>query len=340
MEALTRRLRKAYRWLDEHTCRIPSLIGKAVESFGDTRGAEAAAGMAYYTFFSLFPLLLALIAGGSYFLEQERVYQEVLSLAREAFPLAQELIESNIQRVLELRGTVGLIGLVAALWSASGVFTILSRNINRAWPRADRRNFLQQRLVALAMIVALTVPLSLSFIASTVFNLLPQWEVPILGDLSVYDSLLWKVLSNFIPWAITFLLFLALYRWVPKTEVDWPAAFWAALVVALAWQGGSYAFSWYLGSGLVRYELVYGSLGVVAALLFWIYVSSWIILFGAHLSAAVARWREPAPEKGGPSLPEEWLPLQRILQERCGLSRREAGRILQDALGEAEGSDQ
>jgi membrane protein len=72
-------------------------------------------------------------------------------------------------------------------------------------------------------------------------------------------------------------------------EVKWSAAFWAALVVAVAWELAANAFAWYVGSGLARYRVVYGSLGTVVALLFWIYLSAWIIIFGAHLSAAVSR---------------------------------------------------
>jgi len=81
---------------------------------------------------------------------------------------------------------------------------------------------------------------------------------------------------------------MALYRWVPNAKVRWSAAFWAALVVALVLEIAANAFAWYLSSGLARYRIVYGSLATVVALLFWIYLSGWIIIFGAHLSAAIA----------------------------------------------------
>ncbi len=76
---------------------------------------------------------------------------------------------------------------------------------------------------------------------------------------------------------------------MPNTEVKRRAAFWGALVAALAWEVAANGLAWYLKSGLVQYELVYGSLGAVVALMFWIYLSSWITLFGAHLSAAIAQ---------------------------------------------------
>jgi membrane protein len=60
-------------------------------------------------------------------------------------------------------------------------------------------------------------------------------------------------------------------------------------VTALAWEIAASAFTWFLSSGLASYQLVYGSLGTVVALMVWIYVGSSIILFGAHLSAAITQ---------------------------------------------------
>jgi membrane protein len=73
--------------------------------------------------------------------------------------------------------------------------------------------------------------------------------------------------------------------------VRWWEAFWGALVATLAGEIATRGFTWYLSSGIVQYELVYGSLGAIVALMLWIYIGGWIVLFGAHLSAAVARGR-------------------------------------------------
>jgi membrane protein len=133
------------------------------------------------------------------------------------------------------------------------------------------------------------VLLLVSLLSSTVLNLLARFQVPVVDLQFLYGTPLWTALSDLVPLLFTFLLFLALYRWVPDVEVEWRAALWAALIIALAWETAANAFTWYLGSGLARYRIVYGSLGTVVALMFWIYLSSWIILFGAHLSAAVSR---------------------------------------------------
>jgi membrane protein len=253
------------------------------------RATQAAAGLAYYTFFSLFPLLLVLVAIYSFFLEGDQAYQETIHFIRNALPASQSLIEQNVQRVLELRGRVSLIGVIGLLWSASGAFTILAHNINLAWHTAESRNFLEKRLVALGMVGAIFLLLWLSLMGTTLEQLLPRLEIPLFGGVAIYDTLLWSVTIQVLPWIFSMLMFFALYRWVPNTDVHWRAALSGAAVAGLGWELAKNGFTWYVSSGLVRYRLVYGSLGTVVALLFWIYLSGMVALFGAHLSAAVDR---------------------------------------------------
>lgn len=273
------------------------IVRQAIESFGQARSAQSAAGMAYYAFFSLFPLTLFLVAvsSGIFFQDRQRAVEQVISLIRQAIPVSPGLIRNNIEQVLRARGTVGVIGAIGTLWSATGFFSILSANINRAWPEAEPRNFLEQRLVALSMIAILVVLLALSLASTAVLNVLSPWQIPGLESLFLRETLLWRIVTSLVPWIFAFLLFLALYRWAPNTAVSWRAAGWAALIVSLVWQVAASTFAWYVSSGLARYQLVYGSLGTIIALLFWIYLTSWFTLFGAHLSAAIAR----RPAAGG-----------------------------------------
>jgi membrane protein len=234
---------------------------------------------------------LALVAVGGYFLQQPKVYGEVVSVLSRFFPTSYTFISDNLQNIIKARGALGAIGIIGAIWSGTNVFSVLSNNIDQAWKDAEKRNLLQSRLVALGMAGVLAVLLVLSIAGSTMVNVLSTIQVPLLQRLSVHSTPLWMAASTVIPWMLTFLLFLALYWWVPTAKVKFSAAFWAALVVTVAWEVASALFADYVSSGLARYQVVYGSLGSVAALMFWIYISSWIILFGAHLSAAIAQRR-------------------------------------------------
>jgi membrane protein len=287
MKKLKQTTQTIYQWANKRTGGLVDLLGKAFQHFSEVRAREAAAGLAYYALFSLFPLLLILVAVGSFFLKSEQAFQEAVTFVTEAIPVSRTLIERNVSRVLERRGTIGVIGVIGLLWSSSGFFTLLVRNIGRAWPESEPRGFLRQRLVALTMVGTLALLLILSLLSTTLLNVLPRLEIPLRGGISIYQTTLWRLLSNLIPWFLVFALFLALYRWVPNGAVSWTAAFWGAVLAAIAWEAASSIFAWYLGTGLIQYELIYGSLGTVVALMIWIYISNLIILFGAHLSAAI-----------------------------------------------------
>jgi membrane protein len=281
-----------YEWANDASGGRLQVLRRTFEQFGEARAAQAAAAMAYYAMFSLFPLLLALVAAVGFFVAGERARQEVIGFVETAIPVSRGLISRNVRNVLELRGAVGIVGLVGLLWSASGMFTVLAHNVNRAWPGAEPRSFLGRRLVGLAMVGSLALLLGLSLMSSAVLNLLPRLRVPLWNGVSVYETALWEVVSRLVPWLFTFLLFFGLYLWVPSVAVERRAAFWGAVAAAIAWELVKNGFVLYLGSGLVQYELVYGSLGAVVALMLWNYLGSWIALFGAHLSAAIAGYLE------------------------------------------------
>lgn len=87
-----------------------------------------AAGIAYYAFFSMFPLILGLIAILGLFLEPLQVQQRLLDMTLQVFPASADLVAKNIQGVVVSRGRIGIISLVALLWSAMAVFSASSHS--------------------------------------------------------------------------------------------------------------------------------------------------------------------------------------------------------------------
>jgi len=265
------------------------ILNHAVKTFTEKQAAQASAGLAYYTLFSIFPLLLVFVAGGSYFLDSHQVFDTVTQFVQQALPISKQVINENLSEILEERGTAGIISILTLLWSASGMFTSLAYNINLAWPRASRRNFLQNRLIGLWMILGLIGLIVLSLLLSWITNRLPFMDI---NHASPSDLILLRLLSGFGSWLMIFLLFLTLYHWIPTLRVRWSATVWGALIASLAWKLVAAGFSWYLDSSFGQYQLVYGSLGAIVAFLFLIYIISLITLFGAHLSAAIEGWEK------------------------------------------------
>ncbi len=287
--------RQVIQFLDRSSGGVFGILFDTVTGFSKSRGPEAAASITYFFLFSIFPLLLSVVSIGSYFLEVGQIRLQVVRIVHAIVPVEPELIVQNIEEVLESRGAFGFIGVIGLVWSASAAFTILFRNINRAWVRAEPLNVLLTRLVGVLFIFGIVLLLVLVRFASAAVNLLPALGIEFTEGF--YDTYLWLAISSLIPLLLTFLMFLGLYRWIPNTKVRWSEAFWGALLVAIGWELSTNIFTLILSAGILEYQVVYGSLGTMIALLFWLYINVMIILFGAHLSANIARHQRPPPQK-------------------------------------------
>src|SRR5687768_15216363 len=149
------------------------ILQTALRTFTEKQAAQASAGLAYYTFFSIFPLMLVFIAGGSYFLDSHQVFSTVTQFIQQALPISRQIINENLEEILEARGAAGLVSLLILLWSASGMFTNVASKSSLAWPRARRRSFSQGRMVGLWMVVGLIGMIALSIARSWMSPRLP-----------------------------------------------------------------------------------------------------------------------------------------------------------------------
>lgn len=257
--------------------------------------------MAFYALFSLFPLLILLVVIASFFLLSPQAYDTAIRLLGQFVPVSRSAIRDIISGVLEQRSAVTLLGLVGLAFSASSLFSAVATNINRAWPTARRRRFFRRQLTALAVVGLVVVLLVLSIFVRVAVRLIVFYgrlgpgSLPILGWIPVLQTWLLAGISGVVRWVLACLIFLAIYRWVPRTRVPWSSALWAALVAGSAWELAAFLFTWYLGAGLVQYELIYGSLGAIITLMVWFYLTALILLFGAHLSSAITEYLSLRP---------------------------------------------
>ncbi|MCJ7548999.1 MAG: YihY/virulence factor BrkB family protein [Anaerolineae bacterium] len=281
-------LTQTCRTLDRRSRGGLGVLRRAGQGYAKAQAAQAAAALAYYVFFSLFPLLFILVYPATFIwnLGTEQAFESAVEFISQAIPVSQELIRDSLERIIDRRGTVGLIGLVGALWSSSSAFTILTHDINEAFHGALARGVVKKRLMGILMVVAIVLLLLLSLGTTAMLRVLSQMPL-VPQNLIFLETVVWATLLRVIPLMSSFLLFLALFQWVPAKRVHWRAALSGAGLAALAWELAKSLFSWYLASGLASYTIIYGSLSSVIVLLFWIYISATIALFGAHLTAAM-----------------------------------------------------
>ena len=278
------------------------ILKAAIKNFQKKGAARGAAGMAYYTLLSFFPLLIVLVTIGSYFVDGGEASSKVAQMIISVIPVSQQFVELNIQRIQVLRNSIGAASLIVFIWSGSNAFSMMVHNITSAWPETEQRTFFQKRLFGLAMVVLIILLLFVLMLSSTLLNALVKFRTSIPGLELLLDSWLWHFGARLMYWAVPFLFFYSLYRIIPMGRVPIKAAGFSALGITLLWRFASSIFQWYLGSGFARYELIFGSLNAVVVLLFWIYISTMIMFFGAHLCAA-SSGKVPIENGNGAILP-------------------------------------
>lgn len=272
------------------------MLRQVAQKVGQADVIQVAASMAFYTIFSLFPLILLLISIGSLILKDRGTVEQILQFVSETLPGTQFVVNENIANIVEQRGTIGLVGFVTLLWSASNVFTILSAHINSAWPGSGKRNFLEKRLVGLGIVIAIVIAL-IGYILGIGFLQLLVWlRVLRLGDTDLMDIQAWGWVWSLLSWLLVFILLSGIYRWVPKIHVPRKAALTSGLIVTLVLLALSRILTGLLTLIIQRYELVYGSLSAFVAFMFYIYLTNLVVLIGAHLSATFASYIRQVPE--------------------------------------------
>ena len=296
-------LRQMYHRLNLATRGGLGILALSVERFSEARAAATAASLAYYALFSIFPFFLVLIASVSFILQEETVLSQVAEVIGNFLPVSESLIEDNLRTILALRGPVRIIGLIGLLWAGAGVFSSLFFNVSLAWPDTKPSTFIRNRLAGLSIVTLVIAFLSLYMFFSTVSNLLSSFDVSQFNFISLEFFPVQSFITHFFAWLAKVFAFFILYLWAPNTKVPWRPALIGAMVAALGFDLVTAGFTWYLTSGIADYELVYGSLGTIVALMLWFYIISVVILYGAHLGGAITSYQpESEVEAADPSL--------------------------------------
>ncbi len=277
-----------------------------VRKFGDDQGGRLAALVAYYAFFSLFPLLLVFFTVLGFVLQgdphlQDTVKNGVLG----QFPI----IGNDLKRIGGLHGaTIALvIGIVTSLLSGLGVTQAAQNAFDTVWavPFKDRPNFFHSRVRGLALLVLLGVLFLLATLASGLVT----------GGVGGPVA---KVFGILISLLLNFALFLAAFRFMTSRAVA-TRCLWTGVVVAgVFWEILQVVGGYYIGHVLKHTSSTYGLFGLVIALLVWLHLGAQLTLYAAEVNVVVARRLWPRSLFGPPTVPadEETLRALAKVEER------------------------
>ena len=252
---------------------------------GKDNGIHMAAAVSYYGFLSLFPLLLGLIGLLGLFLPSQEIQQRILSLVQENLPKASDIIITNIQNVIHFRGTLGIIAIVGLLWSGSGATAALDSAINRAWHIPQMLRFYVRKPREIGLTIGAGLLLFLSIGTSYVSSVVRPKNWPIIGAYIAQFG------SRTIAFLLIFTVFLILFKLIPNTRTYWRDVWPGALFTALFFEIGRSLFVYYINH-YANYQLVYGAIGSIVAIMIWIYYSAIVLILGAEFTAEYIRtWR-------------------------------------------------
>ncbi len=287
------------------------LARRSAEEFADDNCTQMAAAISYYVLFSLFPLLIFLVGVMGIIIQGSALQEDIVDAVLDFIPLTEDEGRDDVSGAVEGvagvgSGALGIFGLIGMAWSGSNMFGVIRRSINTAYDLEQHRPFVQQKLLDLAMVPAMGIFFLTSIFATTFLRAVRQFsgDLAVLGEVAETAGPGWDAASYLIPFALSFVAFVVMYWVIPATNVR-PRDVWpGALVAAALFEVGKTGFAFYL-ENFGNYDIGYGSLGAVAAFLFWVYISAIILLLGAEVASEYPRVMRGDYDdiKPGPKIP-------------------------------------
>ena len=245
-----------------------------------------AAAMSYYAIFSLFPLLLVTVAVIGYILPTSPFLTHLEELIHLYVPGSADFLVSNLQDLIEVRGQVGLVGVVSLLWISSAVFAIMTRSLNVIWGCTDSGSVLRTRIIGILSVLLFGFLGLLSLAISAALQIFRAYEAELateLGIIALSDTFLWRWVPVLLSLAMIFVIFVGFYRFFPARRNSFSEVWPGAVLGAVAFEAAKTAFITYLGSTPPQ-RIIHGSLTAMVVLMLWLYIGMLIILLGAEFN--------------------------------------------------------
>jgi membrane protein len=297
------------------------MLKESYREWSEDKASRLAAALAYYTAFSVAPLLLIAISiAGLVFgrtAAEGQVYGQLQGLLG---PDAAATIQTAIAQSESTGASTisALIGLAMLVWSASNVFSQLQDALNTIWevqpdPNAGMTATVKRRVLSMTMVLGIGFLLLVSLVLSAGLSVVGN----LVQELLPGGPFLWQIVNFGVSFGVVTLLFAAIYKVLPDVEIAWSDVWIGAAVTALLFTIGKLLIGLYLGYATVG--STFGAAGSLLVFLVWVYYSAQILFFGAELTQVYAR------RYGSRITPSEGaVPLTEEARAKQGISRRES----------------
>lgn len=266
-------------------------LKESFSGFSDHKVTKLSASLAYYTLFSLGPLLIVIIFIAGKFLGEEAVQGGIYSQMKSFIGAnAAEQIQTIIKNaaINGKSGIAAVIGVITLLIGATTVFGEIQDSINSIWgvkakPKAGIMKLVMTRLLSFGLIASLgfllLVSLAVTAVVETIGNRLRE-AFPDVAVVILY------IINLVITLGVTTMLFAIIFKVLPDIRIKWKAIWPGAIATAILFMIGKFLISVYIAKSNIG--STYGTAGSLVILIVWIYYSSMILYFGAEFTKAYA----------------------------------------------------
>jgi membrane protein len=270
---------------------IWQVLKDSFEGFSEDKVPKLGGSLAYFTIFSLGPMLLVIIYLAGLFLGKQAVegslYSQIQALVGEgaALQLQQIIKNATISKQGHVAATIGFITLFIG---ATSVFAEIQDSINSIWhlklkPNQGWKRTIIKRMVSFGVIASLGFLFLVSLTASALVEALGKTLKEMIPGAGI---VVFYIISLALTLSIATLLFAIIFKVLPDAQLKWKDVWPGAIVTALLFMIGRFAISYYIGKS--DFGTTYGAAGSLVVLLVWVYYSSLILYFGAEFSRAYA----------------------------------------------------
>ncbi len=275
------------------------IILQAIKGWSADDVPRLGASLAYYTLFSLAPILLIAITIAGWVFGAEAVRGQMTGelndlIGQDGAEAVQALLQGA---ALQNGSTLALIiGGVVFLLASTGAFLELQHALNKIFqvktkPDANVATLIKRRAQSFGLVITLGFLLMVSLAVSAALSALSQWMH------ADSEALVWRAVDTILSLGVITLLFAVIYRFLPDVHLEWREVWTGALVTAVLFSVGKFLIGLYLGRTSMASS--YGAIGSILVLLVWVYYSSQIILLGAEITRVyAARYTgKPKPDR-------------------------------------------
>ena len=280
--------------------RVPLLVlARAVTNFIEDSGNHMAAAISYYALFSLFPLTLLAVSIFGIVLRDQGIREQVLSGIISFLPIRDQSIAISLRNVADLGPTLTAVSALGSLWTAGALSAALRSSLDVVFEVPAARPLLRSKVIDYMLLPIIAIPLLGGIALTTAWRLAQAEFGQGVGfvDSPISFSFFWNAGALAIPLVLSFIAFMLTYWLLPNRRLRfryiWPGALFAALGFE-ALKVGFAAYVEYFAS----FNVIYGSVASVIVLLFWVYLSANIVIFGAEVAAEVPHVLHGEPRHG------------------------------------------